>query len=212
MVPARRLRARSRGATGYYQAVAVRQRIRFAIAFLDALGDRGLTLATAAQPDLEAWLTSDAATGRHELGDFIRWAGANRLTGLTMPSSNWAGPADAIQAQDRWDQARRLLHDQTLSPADRVAGLLVLLYAQRAAGIARLTAHPERPRRHPGRRPPALGAPNRSPCLARWTASSPPSPAPDAGTARSVTAEPRRGCSLAADPGNRSAPTTSASG
>ena len=135
----RRLRARSRGATSYHQAVAVRQRVRFAIAFLDALADRGLTLATATQPDLEAWLTSDAAAGRHELGEFIRWASANKITALTLPSSNWSGPAAAIQAHERWDQARRLLHDQTLNPADRVAGLLVLLYAQRAASIARLT-------------------------------------------------------------------------
>ena len=136
---ARRLRARSRGATGYHQVVAVRQRIRFAIGFLDALADRGLTLATAAQPDLEAWLTSDAATGRHEVGEFIRWAGTNGLTTLNMPSTNWAGPAAAIQAHERRDQARRLLHDETITPADRVAGLLVLLYAQWAASIARLT-------------------------------------------------------------------------
>ncbi len=134
----RRLRARSRGATSYHQAVAVRQRMRFATAFLDALADRGLTLPTATQPDLEAWLSSDTATGRHEVGEFIRWAGANQLTALTLPSSNWAGPA-AIQAHERWDQARRLLHDQTLNPGDRVAGLLVLLYAQRAASISRLT-------------------------------------------------------------------------
>lgn len=136
---ARRLRGRSRGATSYHQVVAVRQRLRFAIAFLDALADRRLTLATATQPDLEAWLTSDAATGRHELGEFIRWASTNKLTALTLPSTTWAGPAAAVQAQERWDQARRLLHDQSLGPADRVAGLLVLLYAQRAASITRLT-------------------------------------------------------------------------
>jgi len=161
---ARRLRARSRGATSYHQVVAVRQRLRFAIAFLDALAERRLTLATAAQPDLEAWLTSDAATGRHELGEFIRWASANKLTALTLPSTTWAGPATGVQAQERWDQARRLLHDQTLDPADRVAGLLVLLYAQRAASIARLTLHhldltPSAVRLRLGPEPVALPAP-----------------------------------------------------
>jgi hypothetical protein len=39
----------------------------------------------------------------------------------------------------RWAPARWLLHDHTLSPADRVAGLLVLLYAQTPAAISRLT-------------------------------------------------------------------------
>jgi hypothetical protein len=145
----RRLRERTRRrATGYHQVVAVQQRIRFAVAFLDALHERGLTLATATQPDLEAWLTSDQATGRHELGAFIRWAAAHQLTALTMPSTTWAGPGAAIHAQERWDQARRLLHDDTLKAADRLAGLLVLLYAQRAASIARLT-RPGR-RRRPG--------------------------------------------------------------
>ncbi len=160
----RRLRSRSRGATSYHQVVAVRQRLRFAIAFLDALADRRLTLATAAQPDLEAWLISDAATGRHELGEFIRWAGTSKLTALTLPSTTWAGPATAVQAQERWDQARRLLHDQTLDAADRVAGLLVLLYAQRAASIARLTLDhldisPKATRLRLGPEPIALPAP-----------------------------------------------------
>ena len=34
---------------------------------------------------------------------------------------------------------RRLLHDDTLKPEDRVAGLLILLYAQGPAAISRLT-------------------------------------------------------------------------
>jgi hypothetical protein len=38
-----------------------------------------------------------------------------------------------------WAQARRLLHDDALKPGDRVAGLLVLLYAQQPAAISRLT-------------------------------------------------------------------------
>lgn len=37
------------------------------------------------------------------------------------------------------DCARLLLHDDTLDPEDRVAGLLVLLYAQQPATISRLT-------------------------------------------------------------------------
>ena len=37
------------------------------------------------------------------------------------------------------EQARRLLHDDTLEPEDRVAGLLVLLYAQWPATISQLT-------------------------------------------------------------------------
>jgi hypothetical protein len=44
-----------------------------------------------------------------------------------------------IDTETRWEQARWLLHDGTLGPGDRVAGLLVLLYAQWPAAISRLT-------------------------------------------------------------------------
>jgi hypothetical protein len=36
----------------------------------------------------------------------------------------------------RWDDARRLLHDDTLKTPDRVVGLLLLLYAQTWAASA----------------------------------------------------------------------------
>ena len=44
-----------------------------------------------------------------------------------------------IDAEARWEQARRLLHDDSLDPEDRVAGLLVLLYAQWPSIISCLT-------------------------------------------------------------------------
>jgi hypothetical protein len=36
--------------------------------------------------------------------------------------------------------ARRLLHDDTLKPEDRLAGLLVLFYAQGVTALSRMTA------------------------------------------------------------------------
>jgi hypothetical protein len=51
-----------------------------------------------------------------------------------------AGCGGAGSPQDhRWAQARRLLAEGTLPTTDRVAGLLVLLFAQQASRIARLT-------------------------------------------------------------------------
>jgi hypothetical protein len=135
----RRLRARTRsGRTSSYQAAAAQQRLRAALAFLDFLRARGPTLATATQADLDAWLTSEQTTRRHESGYFIRWAAAQKVTTLTFPTATWDGPG-LIDAQARWDQARRLLHDDALATQDRVAGLLILLYAQTPAAITRLT-------------------------------------------------------------------------
>ena len=44
-----------------------------------------------------------------------------------------------IDTETRWQQVRWLLHDDSLKPEDRLAGLLVLLYAQRTTVISRLT-------------------------------------------------------------------------
>ncbi|HEX5879529.1 MAG TPA: hypothetical protein VF468_14630, partial [Actinomycetota bacterium] len=54
-------------------------------------------------------------------------------------SVRWAGPAQLLDDQHRWDAARRLLHDEDLGAEDRLAGLLVLLYAQGATAISRMT-------------------------------------------------------------------------
>ena len=48
-------------------------------------------------------------------------------------------PTQTLDDQHRWNTARRLLHDDTLKPDDRLAGLLVLLYAQTPAAICRMT-------------------------------------------------------------------------
>ena len=99
--------------------------------------------------------------------------------------------------------ARR--HAQT---RDRVAGLLVLLYAQWPATISRLTlGHVQRQRR-PSTAPPRPRA-RRPPRAARPPSSASSSP-PAADTPPSATREPRPGCSPAGSPAARSAPTSSA--
>lgn len=64
---------------------------------------------------------------------------AQRQTGLDFAALKWGGPTGAIDTKTRWEQARWLLHDDTVEPEDRVAGLLVLLYAQPVSrGLRRL--------------------------------------------------------------------------
>jgi hypothetical protein len=136
----RRLRSRLGTAHATYsQAVAARRNIKAATVLLDWLTARGLTMATARQADLDAWLTSKHATYRADAGNFIRWARKHKLTQLDAAAARWSGPSGVIDTETRWEQARWLLHDSTLKPEDRVAGLLVLLYAQWPAAISRLT-------------------------------------------------------------------------
>jgi hypothetical protein len=136
----RRLRGRLDGTHATHgQAVAAQVRVRAALTFLDWLTAHGLTLATARQGDLEAWLAGEDTTHRHEVGHFLRWANRQKLTRLDLPAVRWDGPSRVLDTEARWEQARWLLHDDTVQPEDRVAGLLVLLYAQTAAAISRLT-------------------------------------------------------------------------
>jgi hypothetical protein len=136
----RRLRRRLAGAdTTRNQSAAARGNISAAIVLLDWLSARGLTLATARQGDLEAWLASPEATHREGGGNFVRWARRQKLTQLDFVAVKWSGPTGVIDTETRWEQARWLLHDDTVNPEDRAAGLLVLLYAQPASRIVRLT-------------------------------------------------------------------------
>jgi len=74
-----------------------------------------------------------------DAGNFARWLRRNKLTSLDFPASRWGGPSSVIDTEARWEQARWLLHHDRLHPKERLAGLLVLLYAQRATVISRLT-------------------------------------------------------------------------
>ena len=138
----RRLRTRLNGAHATAtagQVTAAQRNIKAAIALLDWLTARDLTLGSARQGDLDAWLAGAQATHRTDAGNFARWARRNKLTNLDFPATRWGGPSGVIDTEARWEQARWLLHDDSLQPEDRLAGLLVLLYAQRATAISRLT-------------------------------------------------------------------------
>ncbi len=75
----------------------------------------------------------------HRCRNFVRWAKKHKLTRLDFATVRWSGPSGVIDTETRWEQARWLLHDDGLKPEDRVAGLLVLLYAQYPATLSRLT-------------------------------------------------------------------------
>jgi hypothetical protein len=135
-----RLRRRLAGdQTTHEQAVAARRNIRSAMTLLDWLTTQHLTLATAGQGNLETWLSTAQPTHRRDAGNFVRWARKQNLTRLDLAAVRWGGPTAVINAEIRWTLARRLLHDDALKLEDRVAGLFVLLYAQTAATISRLT-------------------------------------------------------------------------
>jgi hypothetical protein len=128
-----------RGYALWHHLRRLRGRLAAAAAFLDWLTEHRLTLGTCTQADLDQWL---AGTSSHLVrsAKFVRWAVARRhACGLTAPATRWPGPSGPPDQDRRWADARRLLHDGTYPPADRIAGPLVLLYAQKLSVITALT-------------------------------------------------------------------------
>jgi hypothetical protein len=125
--------------TTQLQDVNVRCHVTAADNFLTWLAAEGLALGTCTQADLE-WMTDPAFTYREESGHFVRWSVQHRHAhGLTFSTVRWTGPQSIIDSEKRWADARRLLNDDTLPTVDRVAGLLLILYAQKIATISQLT-------------------------------------------------------------------------
>ena len=137
----RRLRQRlGEEHTTRLQDLNVRCHVTAAANFLDWLAERGLTLDACTQADLDRWTSNPEASYRDDTSHFIRWSVQHRhATGLTYATTRWTGPRGTLDSEKRWADAHRLLHDDTLPTADRVAGLLLVLYAQRIATISQLT-------------------------------------------------------------------------
>ncbi|MFJ1818679.1 site-specific integrase [Streptomyces sp. NPDC088139] len=137
----RRLRRRvGEDHTTRLQDLNVRCHVSAADNFLTWLGGEGLTLGTCTQPDLERWMAEPTVSYRDETGHFVRWSLQHRhASGLTYGTVRWTGPQGTIDSEKRWADARRLLNDDTLPTPDRVAGLLLILYAQKIATISQLT-------------------------------------------------------------------------
>jgi hypothetical protein len=99
-----RLRGRLSGAhTTRGQAVAAQRNIKAAIALLDWLTTHDLTLDSARQGDLEAWLPAAQPAHRTNAGNFVRWARRHKLTRLDFAAIRWGGPTGTIDTETRWE-------------------------------------------------------------------------------------------------------------
>lgn len=117
-----------------------RSTVRQAIAFVDALDGEGPVLAQLQQRDIDDWFGT-GSTAQQRARPFLAWAHqrGHLPKQLSLPPSyrsRSVGPADP---EDRWQIARRLVNDDTLDASDRIAGALVVLYAQPLSRIAMLT-------------------------------------------------------------------------
>ena len=110
-------------------------------AFVTGLHSAGRALAACQQADLDGFFAAAPSTGSH-IRPFLTWAQQRRHLPRTLqlPPSRRGSQAAPADPEHRWSIARRLVHDDTLDTADRVAAALVVLYAQPIIRIVALTS------------------------------------------------------------------------
>lgn len=115
------------------------EQIKQATVFLDWLAARQHILRTCDQADIDTWHAEHREHDRNRLRSFLLWAMTSKLTPpLRLPAPVIAHGACLPQHQ-RIALLGRLLtgHDLPLRP--RIAGVIVVLYAQPLSRVARLT-------------------------------------------------------------------------
>jgi hypothetical protein len=151
------------------QADYVHNEVRAALKLIAWLRGNGKNLAACTQHYIDTWLTGGPGTNYHARA-FVLWTSRRGHThDLDIPQHPRNETLTQIEDDKRWALVRGLLHDDHHAIEDRVAGLLVLLYGQPLARIARLTRDQitHSPRRHS-----CSSAPSPSTCPHRWTSSS----------------------------------------
>jgi site-specific recombinase XerD len=119
------------------QIQQARNEIHLAIAFLGHLAERGRTLASCMQADVDAWYAG-GYTARRLTHAFLRWAMRSKhMPKAIVPHRSTSNPAPLAQHQ-RLALLRQLVNRDDVLLRDRVVAALVLLYAQPLTRIARL--------------------------------------------------------------------------
>lgn len=110
------------------------------VAFLTGLQDAGMHLGEITQHDIDSWFAGPGAI-RHVVRPFLTWARQNRQLPrrIELPPTYVGKPVTPLDAEQRWQIARRLTTDDTLDPADRIAAALIVLYAQPVNRVVALT-------------------------------------------------------------------------
>lgn len=139
VLPRLRARAERSHITPSVRRFAAEQ-IKYATAFLQWLGERNTTLASCGQIDIDAWWAENTEHGRTCLRSFLNWAMQSRhcRRSLSIPAMKVSRRA-ALSEDERLDALGQLLTDTEIPIRLRVAGVIVLLYAQPVSRIVRLS-------------------------------------------------------------------------
>lgn len=136
----RKLRAKAgKGPMGDSTAREAHEQQIQALAFLTWLTHRGTTLQHTRQIDLDAWHSENHAT-RRSSDTFVNWSmKTGKMPALTIHSRQRTTKMPPMGQHHRISAIRHLFTDERIPLHSKIAGLLVLLYAQPATRIVRLT-------------------------------------------------------------------------
>jgi hypothetical protein len=104
-----------------------RAALRYCAELLQFIRARGDSLMTFPQRELDAYLTGSPSQ-QDALAAFTRWLRQNRMSRLHVEHRKHQLAGAGFESDHRWRMARWFLQDKQISPVDRVAALLVLLY------------------------------------------------------------------------------------
>lgn len=113
--------------------------VKQATAFLTWLAARDHTLGTCGQTGIDAWHAEQNEYTRNTMRAFLRWCSASKLTRPFRLPPIQIRRATPMPQPERLELIGRLLTDPDLSLRTRVAGVIVLLYAQPLSRVVRLT-------------------------------------------------------------------------
>ncbi|QOT23998.1 MULTISPECIES: hypothetical protein [Micrococcales] len=118
---------------------ATRQ-IEQVVAFLTTLQEAGRHLGETTQHDIDSWFAGHGAI-RHVVRPFLSWARQSRQLPqqVELPRAYVGQPVAPMDSEQRWQIARRLVTEDSLDPADRIAAALIVLYAQPLNRVVALT-------------------------------------------------------------------------
>ena len=118
---------------------AARTRIRVAAELILWLSEHGMSLQELRQEHLDHWL-AEGPTQRTNIRTLMVWARRCKIIGaITTPTVGAKHHIDPLDPQRRLQVLNRLLNDKSLELRDRVAGCLVLLFAQPISRLVLLT-------------------------------------------------------------------------
>jgi protein-disulfide isomerase-like protein with CxxC motif len=131
-------RRERRGETTRSSERLARAQISVAVELITWLHAHGMTLRELRQEHLDRWI-ADGSTYRRRVRAFLAWARrGGLLPALEAPRAEPRGHADPLDPDLRLRLVGTLLADDTLDLRDRVAGCLLLIFAQPITRLARL--------------------------------------------------------------------------